>query len=487
MAVTWKRLAFGEGVVDSIAVWTDTTTLTALANEEGFLHNDGEGVITWEAPGGGGSPGGSDGQIQFNNDGAFGGAQIVYSEDALDVELTLFPPETEDTAGGSFSITGRPANGEADGGDVILQGGDSPGGSSHGGNVILQSGQGDSDGKVLIAHGYLSVPPATSLTIKVPDAEEGDVPPMELRAGSGLVTGQPGAVSLYGGNTYGAENTNKAGAVQVIAGSANGQGDGGDVLVTGGQSVEAQGGNIILTPGTGATPGAIQLPNQDTGVLHVEDGILTSVYPGVGVLTNDGSDNLTWEAPGGSGAVPVGGIIMWSGTVATIPTNWHLCDGDASTPDLRDKFVIGATSDDAGVAKTNVTGSLTQSGGAVTHHHADHSVTQPQAHTFTQPSAHSNHTFTQPAAHSNHTFTQPSAHTTTSNIRGSSSGTVVTGASHSGGAVDAHSAHSGGAVDAHSAHSGGAVDAHAGAAVSTHDTLSAPQPYYALAFIMRTA
>ena len=41
---------------------------------------------------------------------------------------------------------------------------------------------------------------------------------------------------------------------------------------------------------------------------------------------------------------PVGGIIMWSGTIAAIPTGWALCNGSNGTPDLRDRFVIGAGS-----------------------------------------------------------------------------------------------------------------------------------------------
>jgi len=46
----------------------------------------------------------------------------------------------------------------------------------------------------------------------------------------------------------------------------------------------------------------------------------------------------------GNGTIPVGGIIMWSGSVATIPTGWALCDGTNSTPNLVDRFVIGASS-----------------------------------------------------------------------------------------------------------------------------------------------
>jgi len=33
---------------------------------------------------------------------------------------------------------------------------------------------------------------------------------------------------------------------------------------------------------------------------------------------------------------------MWSGTVLAIPIGWVLCDGNNNTPDLRDRFVIGA-------------------------------------------------------------------------------------------------------------------------------------------------
>lgn len=48
---------------------------------------------------------------------------------------------------------------------------------------------------------------------------------------------------------------------------------------------------------------------------------------------------------------PTGGIIIWSGAEAAIPTGWVLCNGSNSTPDLREKFVMGA-----GTTAVNATG-----------------------------------------------------------------------------------------------------------------------------------
>ena len=45
-----------------------------------------------------------------------------------------------------------------------------------------------------------------------------------------------------------------------------------------------------------------------------------------------------------SGSFPAGGIIMWNGSVGSIPSGWVLCNGSNGTPDLRDRFVVGAGS-----------------------------------------------------------------------------------------------------------------------------------------------
>ena len=52
----------------------------------------------------------------------------------------------------------------------------------------------------------------------------------------------------------------------------------------------------------------------------------------------DGSADITIT----TGIVPIGSIVMWSGSIASIPSQWALCNGSNSTPDLRDKFVLGA-------------------------------------------------------------------------------------------------------------------------------------------------
>ena len=42
--------------------------------------------------------------------------------------------------------------------------------------------------------------------------------------------------------------------------------------------------------------------------------------------------------------IPSGGIIIWSGASNAIPSGWYLCNGSNGTPDLRDRFVVGAGS-----------------------------------------------------------------------------------------------------------------------------------------------
>jgi len=58
----------------------------------------------------------------------------------------------------------------------------------------------------------------------------------------------------------------------------------------------------------------------------------------------DANGNLKDSSFPGNATVPSGGIIMWSGLISAIPTGWALCDGTNTTPDLRDRFIVGAGS-----------------------------------------------------------------------------------------------------------------------------------------------
>lgn len=56
-----------------------------------------------------------------------------------------------------------------------------------------------------------------------------------------------------------------------------------------------------------------------------------------------------------------GGIIIWSGAVVNIPSGYVLCDGNNGTPDLTDKFIVGA-------GDTYAVGA---NGGNINHSHAN--------------------------------------------------------------------------------------------------------------------
>lgn len=58
-------------------------------------------------------------------------------------------------------------------------------------------------------------------------------------------------------------------------------------------------------------------------------------------------------------SLPTGIICLWYGAIGNIPAGWTLCDGTAGTPDLRDKFLVGAGS----------TYAVGASGGNVNHNH----------------------------------------------------------------------------------------------------------------------
>jgi hypothetical protein len=91
-------------------------------------------------------------------------------------------------------------------------------------------------------------------------------------------------------------------------------------------------GDPFTVAGTLVSSGALDV----TGAFRL-DG--TAGASGQVLLSAGGSNTPTW-----GNAFVAGMIMLWSGSSATIPSGWLLCDGSNSTPDLRNRFVVGATS-----------------------------------------------------------------------------------------------------------------------------------------------
>ena len=90
---------------------------------------------------------------------------------------------------------------------------------------------------------------------------------------------------------------------------------------------------------TTATPN----PSPIASLQFATDGsVSTPVGFSAGYLTATGAVSGASIQKNGSELLPTGVICMWSGAAASIPAGWYLCDGTNGTPDLRDRFIVGA-------------------------------------------------------------------------------------------------------------------------------------------------
>ena len=96
---------------------------------------------------------------------------------------------------------------------------------------------------------------------------------------------------------------------------------------------DVQGASLIATANVTATGDVSAVNVTASAIVQAEQ--LTS--------TDDANISGTCTAGDfvGNGTIPIGGIIMWSGTDGNIPTNWALCNGSSGTPNLIDKFIVG--------------------------------------------------------------------------------------------------------------------------------------------------
>jgi hypothetical protein len=152
-----------------------------------------------------------------------------------------------------------------------------------------------------------------------------------------------GNVGAAGGLTYNS-GSNTLGILGVVSAQGN-----------------ISGGNLIVA-GTTQLVGVATAPTAPAGTANNQ--VATTAF----VITN---------------GVPSGCILLWSGSIISIPGGWYLCDGTNGTPNLTDKFIVGAgatynVADIGGSANAVV----------VSHTHTANSVVTDPGH---------NHSYTAPA------------------------------------------------------------------------------------------
>ena len=192
--------------------------------------------------------------------------------------------------------------------------------------------------------------------------------------------------------------------------------------------------NPIVLDASGRTPSEIWM---QTGYSYK---FIIQTSAAVTLQTLDNLYPILQNAPSSAPTLPTGSIILWSGSIGSIPSGYVICDGANSTPDLRDRFVLGAGSTYAVAATGGSADAIT-----VSHTHTATSVVTDPGHV--------------------HTYTTSSSPSTLANgyIGGTSSNTTSTVSATTGITV-----------------------ATTNASTGTSGTGANLPPYYALAYIMKT-
>jgi hypothetical protein len=212
--------------------------------------------------------------------------------------------------------------------------------------------------------------------------------------------------------------------------------------------IDAQNYTPVSAGGTGATTltaNNVILGNGTSPVQFVAPGTNGNV------LTSNGT---TWTSATLPTGFVAGMIMLWSGSIASVPSGWALCNGSNGTPDLRNRFIVGAGS----------TYAVDATGGS-----AD-AITVSHTHTFSETTS----------TAGDHT------HVVTVNSNGSDdpSGTLVSptyaGAAGSGGALGTPTWPTLANAGSHSHTVSGTT-----ASTGSSGTNANLPPYYALAYIMK--
>ena len=231
-----------------------------------------------------------------------------------------------------------------------------------------------------IRHNTLVSPPASQITNASSSQLEVIADMLELRSGtdnrSYLTANVGAATTIFHSHTKRFETTTDG--VKITGGLQDKDGQ----LGTSGQVLSSTGTELNWVPATSGQKGDKGQKGQD-GADNSTKGQKGEV--GVGQKGQKGEDNSTKGQKGEEGnisaAIPSGGIIIWSGASNAIPSGWYLCNGSNGTPDLRNRFIVGAGS---GYSVGNTGGSADAT--LVSHSHTvnnhTHSFSSSHTHSF---------------------------------------------------------------------------------------------------------
>jgi hypothetical protein len=242
--------------------------------------------------------------------------------------------------------------------------------------------------------------------------------------------------------------------------------------------------NIIVPTGALLTPitKLYVIKNATSG----GQSITVKYATGSGVTIPNGATNIvlcngTNVVEAYSFGVPSGVITMWSGSIVSIPAGWFLCDGTNGTPNLRDRFIVGAgstysvgnTGGSANATLVSHSHTVSGSGSTGTAGSHGHGVNDPgHNHSVNDPGhSHTNTTGTQILSNGTAVFLSGYANNGTTN--GAATGISLNGAL-TGISIAAAGDHT------HSVSVTGSTSTDGASATNAN-----LPPYYALAYIMK--
>ena len=110
-------------------------------------------------------------------------------------------------------------------------------------------------------------------------------------------------------------------------------------------------GNFLVNGNLSVTGNQVDVGNMSvggtfgvTGATTLSTGSISGIMTAPTAAAGTNTTQIATTAFALANGIPSGAIILWSGSIASIPSGWLLCNGASGTPDLRDRLVVGAGS-----------------------------------------------------------------------------------------------------------------------------------------------